>query len=59
MKFPFRAKIIDLRFPNCDYPVTIKNQRDFDLLMDLNKSQNFRVEYKLQEQIYEQEFVTA
>lgn len=59
MNFPFKARIIDLRFPNCDYPVTIKNTRDFELLKELKNSTNFRIEYKKQEIKFNKELTTA
>lgn len=47
VKFPVKARIIDLRYPNLDYMITVKDQRDWIKIKSLEESPNFRIELKM------------
>ena len=44
MNFPIKIKLIDLRYPNVDYILTIKNLRDWQNLKSIEETGNYRVE---------------
>lgn len=46
VKYPFKARLIDLRYPNVDYIIKIKDQQDWIKIKSLEESANFRVEIK-------------
>jgi hypothetical protein len=43
MKYPFKAKLIDLRYPNTIYVLKVKDDRDWANLKDLEASPNYKV----------------
>lgn len=44
MNFPIKIKLIDLRYPNVDYILTIKTLRDWQNLKSIEETGNYRVE---------------